>query len=557
MKLIKFVLRTSPGYVVFAILAGIIAGASNTGLLVLINATLNRTGTPLTTLAWYFAALCLVMATSRTISSILLIRLSRWSIFDMRMKLCRRIINAPLRHLEEMGAPRLLATLTDDVPAIATALTYIPVMCMHCAVVLTCLVYMAWLSWPVFLAVLVFMVLGILGYRFPFMKGRYYIDASRREWDALFKHFQGLLGGAKELKLHRNRRDAFLDHELEPTAVALRNHGYVADSTYSIAAGVGQLLIFTLIGLLLYSLPNLRSVNAQTLTGYTLIILYIMTPLEYIMNTLPAFVRANVAMQKVESLGLSLKDKSVESMALVPTVQPAGYEILEMDGVIHTYYREDKEQNFILGPIDASFRPGELVFLIGGNGSGKTTFAKLVTALYMPEGGELRLNGQAVTDENRESYRQLFSVVFSDFYLFDKLLGLNLPELDARSHEYLEQLQLAHKVQVHNGILSTTELSQGQRKRLALLTSYLEDRPFYVFDEWAADQDPFFKELFYMQMLPELKARGKTVLVISHDDRYYHIADRTIKLDYGQIAHEPTLVSAGHTAESTKTHEVV
>jgi len=553
MKLIRFVLRTSPGYVIFAILAGIIAGTSNTGLLALINGTLNRADTPLPTLAWYFIALCAVMVASRTISSILLIRLSRWSIFDMRVKLCRRIINAPMRSLEEVGAPRLLASLTDDVPAIATALTYIPVMCMHCVVVLTCLVYMAWLSWPVFLGVLAFMVLGIAAYRFPFVKGRYYINASRREWDALFNRFQGLISGAKELKLHRGRREAFLDTELEPTADSLRRHGYVSDSTYAIAASVGHLLVFGLIGLLLYWLPTLRSVNAQTLTGYTLIVLYIMTPLEYIMNTLPAFVSANVAMQQVEKLGLSLKEKSSESMSLVPTVEPAGYESLEMDGVVHTYYREDKEQNFTLGPINASFRPGELVFLIGGNGSGKTTFAKLLTGLYTPEAGVVRFNGRAVNDESRESYRQLFSAVFSDFYLFDKLLGLNIPELDARSREYLEQLQLSHKVQVRDGALSTTDLSQGQRKRLTLLTSYLEDRPFYVFDEWAADQDPFFKELFYRHMLPELKARGKTVLVISHDDRYYHLADRTMKLDYGQLVSEPTLVTANSAAEPTKT----
>ncbi|HEX8352123.1 MAG TPA: ABC transporter transmembrane domain-containing protein, partial [Pyrinomonadaceae bacterium] len=213
MKLIKFVLRTSPGYVVFAIVAGIVAGTSNTALLALINATLNRAGTPLPTLAWYFVVLCLVMVASRTASSILLIRLARWSIFDMRVKLCRRIINAPLRTLEELGAPRLLAALTDDVPSIATALTYIPVMCMHCVVVLTCLAYMAWLSWPVFLAVLVFMVLGVAAYRFPFMKGQYYIDASRREWDALFERFQGLISGAKELKLHRGRRETFLGEE--------------------------------------------------------------------------------------------------------------------------------------------------------------------------------------------------------------------------------------------------------------------------------------------------------------------------------------------------------
>ena len=142
------------------------------------------------------------------------------------------------------------------------------------------------------------------------------------------------------------------------------------------------------------------------------------------------------------------------------------------------------------------------------------------------------------TDENREFYRQHFSVVFSDFYLFESLLGLDSPELDEQARNYLAQLQLTHKVEVKDGALSTTDLSQGQRKRLALLTAYLEDRPIYVFDEWAADQDPLFKEVFHYQLLPELKAKGKTVLVISHDDRYYHVADHIIKLEYGKIDYD-------------------
>jgi putative ATP-binding cassette transporter len=154
--------------------------------------------------------------------------------------------------------------------------------------------------------------------------------------------------------------------------------------------------------------------------------------------------------------------------------------------------------------------------------------------LYPLSDGELRLDGELITDQNREWYRQHFSVVFSDFYLFESLLGLVSPGLDAQAKDYLVQLQLDHKVEVHDGVLSTTALSQGQRKRLALLTAYLEDRPIYVFDEWAADQDPQFKELFYTQLLPELKARGKAVLVISHDDRYFHLADWALKLEYGQ-----------------------
>ena len=176
-----------------------------------------------------------------------------------------------------------------------------------------------------------------------------------------------------------------------------------------------------------------------------------------------------------------------------------------------------------------------LVFIVGGNGSGKSTLAKLIAGLYVPDAGEILLDGILVDDRNRELYRQLFSTVFADFYLFDRLLGLGLQDLDAQAKTYLEQLQLTHKVTIENGKLSTTALSQGQRKRLALLTAYLEDRPIYLFDEWAADQDPFFREIFYQQLLPELKQRGKAVLVISHDDRYFHLADRLLKLDYGQI----------------------
>ena len=173
---------------------------------------------------------------------------------------------------------------------------------------------------------------------------------------------------------------------------------------------------------------------------------------------------------------------------------------------------------------------------MGGNGSGKTTLAKLLCGLYIPESGALWLDSKPITDVTRDQYRQLFSVVFSDFYLFEKLLGLEAFNLDKRAAHYIAHLQLDHKVEVRGGQLSTVDLSQGQRKRLALLTAYLEDRPIYIFDEWAADQDPVFREIFYYELLPELKAKGKTVLVISHDDRYYGMADRILKLDYGQLA---------------------
>ena len=175
---------------------------------------------------------------------------------------------------------------------------------------------------------------------------------------------------------------------------------------------------------------------------------------------------------------------------------------------------------------------------MGGNGSGKSTLAKLITGLYIPESGVVRINGNIVNDDNREWYRQHFSVVFSDFFLFERLLGITNPNLNVQAQEYLQQLRLERKVRIENDKLSTTQLSQGQRKRLALLTAYLEDRPIYLFDEWAFDQDPTFREIFYRQILPNLKQRNKAVLVISHDDHYFDLADRIIKLDYGTIEYD-------------------
>ncbi len=152
----------------------------------------------------------------------------------------------------------------------------------------------------------------------------------------------------------------------------------------------------------------------------------------------------------------------------------------------------------------------------------------------MPETGFVTVNGEKVGHENIEWFRQNCSAIFTDFHLFEDYLGFDRAGIDDEVRRYLTELQLAHKVSVHDGRLSTVALSAGQRKRLALLTVLLEDRPIYLFDEWAADQEPRFREVFYTEILPGLARRGKTVIVITHDDRYFHCADQIVKLDFGQ-----------------------
>lgn len=538
MKIVAFLVRYSRGLAALALTTGLISGLCTVALFAIINTTLGNRGFANSRVALYFVGVALLLMVMRVISTNLLSYLAQNAMRDLRMQLSRQILSAPLRDLEEIGAHRLIASLTNDVANISSGIFVIQTLCLQGTVLVGSMIYLISLSWTIFLGVFVFIV-GATGiYQIAVGRAITYIRQGREQQDSLFKHFRAMTEGSKELKLHQRRREAFFDDVLQPTVNKFRRSNIIGNAIFAMAASGGQLMIFTLVGLLLFALPLIQNVDSMVLIGYAFTISYIVVPVEIITSLLPNLSSASISLSKIESLGLSLTGIKVEdASASAPRLQkPWG--TLEFSGVTYSYYREREASVFTLGPVDLTLTPGEIVFLTGGNGSGKTSFAKLLVGLYIPEAGEIRLDGAPLTDENRDAYRQNFSVVFADFYLFETLLGLETPQLDEKARDYLMQLQLDHKVQVSDGRLSTTELSQGQRKRLALLTAYLEDRPVYLFDEWAADQDPFFKEIFYLQILPELKARGKTVFVISHDDRYYHLADRLIKFEDGNVEYD-------------------
>ena len=545
MKFLSFVTKYSRSVVILAIIAGALSGLCKALVIALVNYVLyphNPADNRLLLLA--FIAICLVEPLSRFIAQGLLTYLGQKAVFDLRMRLTRQILATPLRSLEELGQARIMAVLTDDISTISNTLIAIPILCMQIAVVLGSLVYMAWLSPKTALLVFAFIIGGGTIFQLAIGKGFRFLKEAREQQDAMMKHFRSMLDGAKELKLHFQRRFAFLTQVFRPSAEAFRRSNLNGNLIYAATGSFGyQLIFYTLLGLLIFLMPSLTGVDTKTLTGFTLALFYMLIPLSDILVLFPSLARANIAMDKISSLGLSLPALASDEDA-IPPATGVDLDQLELVGVTHSYHRDSDNKSFILGPIDFKVRQGELIFLVGGNGSGKTTLAKLLCGLYAPESGEIHLNKQPVTDENRDSYRQLFSVVFSDFYLFETLLGLTAQGVDGKAEAYIRQLQLHHKVQVQDGALSTIELSQGQRKRLALLTAFLEDRPFYIFDEWAADQDPFFRDIFYLQLLPELKAKGKTVLVISHDDRYYSLGDRIVKLDYGKIEFDSVVTHA-------------
>ena len=514
---------------VLALLAGTAAGLAGIGLIVVIDEAISATAAERLRLLGVFVALCLAQPILRLLSSWLLAHLSQTARSDLEIQISRSILAAPLHRIERAGSSRLLSALTEDVGNLITALTNLPVILRLAAVLAGGVLYLAVLSVPLFLRVVVAFALGVFSYRALVRLGSSSFTVSRGLTDRLFKSFQALTGGLKELKLHRLRREAFLEEELATTARARAKAQIRAQGFFALAGGWGQLLSFVAMGAVLFFSPA----DADTMTGFTLTILFLLSSLDNLLGLTPSLHRATVSLQHLRKLNLWL-DEEVETVRKTASAEQP-WSRIELAGATHAYSDETGRASFLLGPIDLTIERGACVFLVGGNGSGKTTLGKLLTGLYLPNRGALRLDGTRIGETNSDRLRSLFSAVFTDFHLFPTLPGLKREGWQEDAQGLLERLDLAHKVKLEAGGLSTVDLSQGQRKRLALMTAYLEDRPIYLFDEWAADQDPQFKEVFYRQLIPRLLERGKTVVVITHDDRYFDLAQRIVKLDSGKV----------------------
>ena len=536
MALFRYLMRSARRVFLLAIAAGVVSGATGAAFIAMVNLALHRGPSIPAALVWGYVALCLTTVVTRFLAQSLLFRLSQGVIYRLRRTLVDGILAAPLRSVEQTGTPQLYSALSDDVVVIGDALPGLPLICSSAAFVIVCFGYLTILSPVVALAAALTTVVGVVVYRLFAVHGLRLLGLARAEQDRLFEHFRRVTGGIKEFKLNRQRRLVLAGRELDATAAAYRRYSVTGLLVFEGAAGSGQAVFFALIGVLLFVFPRAFPVPAATLAASVLVVLFAVASLQGALIWLPLLGRASVALTTIEERLAFLRATGPEDQSGTAAGFGA-WQRIQLRGVSHVYPGPAGEQ-FVLGPLDLDLHRGEVLFVVGGNGSGKTTLAKVLTSLYPPESGEISVDGTVVTDHNREAYRQLFSAVFADFFLFDNLLGLPGGDRAAKARRYLHRLQLDHLVSITGDRFSTTALSQGQRKRLALLAAYLEDRSCYVFDEWAADQDPVFKEFFYTELLAELKAGNRAVVVISHDDRYFPVADRLIRLDYGQIRQE-------------------
>jgi putative ATP-binding cassette transporter len=521
--------------VLLAAAASLVSGACSAGLIAVINAALYSDASRVTIFVAGFAVLGIGKVASNALARVLISKFSQRAVANLRLEMSRQILAMPLPRLEAIGIPRLLANLVDDVQTIRIALHFAPGFAVNLSVAIGCSFYLGWLSWSMLLGVIVCVALGAVSYRVLAGRAIAAQREARHEQDTLFGLLRDLTEGLRELKLHRPRQEAFVADVLTSSAERLRDRNVISETLFVLAQTWAQLLFLLLVGLIVFALPAVREISSATLTGYVLTVVYLLGPLAGLASSIPRFSVAAIALERVSVTGVSLAADTVPSTRPVRPTVPAAWQRLVLSDVTFRHPHEIGDRDFVLGPVNMTMRPGEIVFLVGGNGSGKSTLAKVLVGLYPPDKGEIRLDGRALDENGGLWYAEYFSMVFSNAYVFDSLLGLTQPTLDATARDYLGRLGLEKKVLVENGRLSTTNLSQGERKRLALLTAYLEDRPIYVLDEWAADQDPEFKLFYYTRLLPDLKSRGKAVLVISHDDRYFHLADRILKLEDGRL----------------------
>ncbi|WP_323118190.1 cyclic peptide export ABC transporter [Burkholderia alba] len=540
-RLILALLRRSRGAFALALTACVLNGIASVTLVATLNRALSQPSAADSSLAWRFALCAVIALATRVVSGVLFARLSQDTMAQLREHVARRVARAELRDVERIGAAPVQSVLTDDATNVSMLFFALPNIVMHGSIVFGCLGYLAWLSWPVCLLALAAIVLGSLGYHTGDTRAIASLEAAGRAQDKLFGHLGALFTGAKELKLHQARARQFVDGQLGAAIGEVRDHRRRAFSAYAVGVGWIIFLFYVFLGAATFW-PSLGvRADAPAAAGYVIVFLFMLVPLDGLLNNLPTVNAARVSLARIEKLIAEFGGLERQAPPPPESASHAPFGTLTLRGVTHAYFHERDERMFRIGPVDLSFRPGELVFVVGGNGSGKTTLAKVLTGLYEPEEGVIEIDGQPVGAAGRVAYRERFTAVFNDFHLFDALLGIVDPndpscaQADARANALVAKLALDHKVQVVNGAFSTRALSTGQRKRLALVVAYLEDRPFYLFDEWAADQDPAFKSVFYEQLLPELRARGKTVVVITHDDRYFPLADRVLKLDNGQI----------------------
>ena len=462
-------------------------------------------------------------------------------IHRLRLRIMDHIRHSELLALDNIGLARIVASVTGDTQILTQASNMLCFTVQGAVLILFVSIYVAYLSLAAFL--LTFVIVFGAGIMFHLKNQR--LSAQKAEsaaWERrLFDRLTDFLDGFKEVRLNSARSAELFEDAVDVSRVAANIKIRTQAETFKMIVN-SQISMYVLLGAVVFVAPTLSdSLGGSAISKATTALLFVVGACFGLVQSIPILLNANAAASRIEELETTLR--AAGTTAAKEIAIPKRFETIEMRDITFRYVDKFSDAAFKIGPIDFTLQPGELVFITGGNGSGKSTFLRVLAGLYPPNSGEITLDGMRVDDHNRNTYRALMSAIFFDYHLFQRLYGI--PEGGAAELErLLAQFRLSDKTGLVNGEFRTLDLSGGQRRRLALIVSLLEKRPILLLDEWTAEQDPEFRRKFYDELLPDLMAAGATIVVITHDDRYLDeltLRARRVRMDEGRIVEQRTM----------------
>lgn len=536
-KIVEFISKEYEGNMVGIIVMSCLGGLSFTLLVFVINqAAKMAANVDLEVegrLFGMFFVICAMIVVTQRYTLTRTTIMAESTVRKVRLRLLEKLRRTELQFLETINKGDIYARIAQDTDLISLnatgAIHALDSVCSSFGLLL----YTAYISMTGFLLILFLVSVLALIFIYNLRPIRKKLNDARLKEADFFDALNDTLSGFKEIKINTKKNDALfediviLSHETEQLKVA-------AEFKSNKNIVLSFLLYEGLLAAVVFLLPILSGAHAEAVIQLVSVMLFVYGMLYGIVNGVPVILNMNAAVENIERLEAIL-DSFETFVDVTVTDKTDGFKEIELHSVSFQYTDEEGLPLFLAGPVDLSIRQGDVLFIVGGNGSGKSTLLKLFTGLYFPlAGGRVTLDNQTLTHDTYQAYRELFSIIFTDFHLFHKLYGLDSVDEDHVKH-LLKEMDIHKKTDYADNGFTNIDLSTGQRKRLAYITTLLEDKPIFVFDEWAADQDPVYRKLFYEKFLDDMRAMNKTVIAVTHDDSYFDMADRVIKMEEGKV----------------------
>ena len=506
----------------------------------------------------YFCFLMLGFIWSRRALSYIIIKFSQRVFWTLRSEVLFTLLKANYHQIESRK-DQIYASLIHDVGVLTRFSLSIINFLSALVMTLGCFVYLGMQSNSLLWATLVVSLLGVAIYWLGVYLNKRKMQYARELEDSFMNNFTAILDGFKEIHMNpRIGRDIF-NKKIKGISDASYRNNTEAYTGFLNVQITGEVLFYCLIAVILLYNTFFLSGSPTSIVNYVFILLYLLGGINSLMLIIPEIVGARIASNKIDRLRKDLKDERFENDIEQSQMSISEFNRLDVNDLVFRYNSngannqletsapQHSGENFTIGPLTFSIKKGEAVFIYGGNGSGKTTMINAILGILSKDEGTISFNGTELTADNYSEYRALFSVVFSDFYLFDELYGIEQVSSE-EMNAWLCLFELEKKVTYERGVFSSNKLSTGQRKRLGLIQALVHSKPVLVLDEWAADQDPVFRKKFYTEIIPILKEKGYSIIAITHDDAYYHVADKLYKMDQGKISEDksPLFVEIQH-----------